>query len=41
MFHTHQLSAVDATSFTLMERHRISHAFTFDVRFSVVGFKIL
>jgi uncharacterized protein len=37
----HKLSAVDATSFTLMERHRISHAFAFDVHFSVAGFKVL
>lgn len=33
-----KLSAVDATSFVLMRRHRIRHAFTFDVHFAIAGF---
>jgi predicted nucleic acid-binding protein len=35
----HKLSAVDATSFTIMKRARIRVAFTFDHHFSVVGFR--
>ena len=35
----HKLSAVDATSFTIMKRARIRTAFTFDHHFAVVGFK--
>ena len=37
----HKLSAVDATSFTLMEHYRITHAFTFDTHFAVAGFRVL
>lgn len=35
----HRLSAVDATSFAIMRRRRISIAFTFDHHFLTVGFK--
>jgi len=35
----HKLSAVDATSFTIMKRSRIRLAFTFDHHFSIVGFR--
>jgi predicted nucleic acid-binding protein len=37
----HKLSAVDATSFTLMKRARIRLAFTFDQHFSVAGFRLV
>lgn len=37
----HKLSAVDATSFTLMKRGRIRLAFAFDHHFSVVGFRLV
>jgi predicted nucleic acid-binding protein len=37
----HKLSAVDATSFTLMKRVRIRLAFTFDHHYSVVGFRLV
>jgi predicted nucleic acid-binding protein len=36
-----KLSAVDATSFVIMERARIRLAFTFDHHFSVVGFRLV
>jgi predicted nucleic acid-binding protein len=34
----HKLSAVDATSFTIMEREGIRRAFAFDHHFAAVGF---
>jgi len=34
----HKLSAVDATSFAIMERERIRRAFAFDHHFAVVGY---
>ena len=37
----HKLSAVDATSFTIMKRARIRLAFTFDHHFSVAGFRFV
>ena len=37
----HKLSVVDATSFTIMKRHRIRLAFTFDHHFAVVGFRMV
>jgi predicted nucleic acid-binding protein len=37
----HKLSAVDATSFTIMKRARIRVAFTFDHHFAVVGFRLV
>ena len=37
----HKLSAVDATSFSIMNRTKIRIAFTFDHHFSVVGFKLV
>lgn len=37
----HKLSVVDATSFTIMKRHRIRLAFTFDHHFAVVGFRLV
>jgi predicted nucleic acid-binding protein len=37
----HKLSAVDATSFVIMERAGIRLAFTFDHHFSVVGFRLV
>ena len=37
----HKLSAVDATSFSIMKRARIRLAFTFDHRFAVVGFRLV
>ena len=37
----HKLSAVDATSFTIMKRTRIRVAFTFDHHFSAVGFRLV
>jgi predicted nucleic acid-binding protein len=37
----HKLSAVDATSFTIMKRSRIRLAFTFDHHFSIVGFRLI
>ena len=36
-----KLSAVDATSFTIMKRARIRLAFTFDHHFSAVGFRLM
>jgi predicted nucleic acid-binding protein len=36
----HKLSAVDATSFSIMKRSRIRLAFTFDHHFSIVGFRL-
>jgi len=36
----HKLSAVDATSFAIMERARIGCAFAFDHHFVVVGFRM-
>jgi len=37
----HKLSAVDATSFTIMKRARIRVAFTFDHHFAAVGFRLV
>jgi uncharacterized protein len=37
----HKLSAVDATSFAIMKRARIRHAYTFDHHFVVVGFRLV
>jgi len=37
----HKLSAVDATSFVIMKRHRVRLAFTFDHHFAVVGFRMV
>ena len=37
----HKLSAVDAVSFTLMQRHKITRVFTFDTHFATAGFHIL
>jgi len=37
----HKLSAVDATSFAIMQRLRIRVAYTFDHHFAVVGFRIV
>jgi len=37
----HKLSAVDATSFTIMKRARIRIAYTFDHHFAVVGFRLV
>jgi len=37
----HKLSAVDASSFTIMKRARIRLAFTFDHHFSAVGFRLV
>lgn len=37
----HKLSAVDATSFALMTRHKVRSAFAFDTHFSIAGFRIL
>ncbi|MBI4584672.1 MAG: PIN domain-containing protein [Planctomycetes bacterium] len=37
----HKLSAVDATSFTLMIRNKVKRAFTFDAHFSTAGFQIV
>jgi predicted nucleic acid-binding protein len=37
----HKLSAIDATSFTIMKRAHIRLAFTFDHHFSVVGFRLV
>ena len=37
----HKLSAVDATSFAIMNRARIRLAFTFDHHFAVVGFRLV
>ena len=36
----HKLSAVDATSFTIMKRAKIGCAFAFDHHFAVVGFRM-
>ncbi len=35
-----KLSAVDATSFVLMKRHKVRVAFTFDRHFAAAGFRI-
>jgi predicted nucleic acid-binding protein len=37
----HKLSAVDATSFAIMERTRIRSAYTFDHHFALVGFRLV
>jgi predicted nucleic acid-binding protein len=37
----HKLSAVDATSFTIMKRVRIRLAFAFDHHFAVAGFRLV
>jgi len=37
----HKLSAVDATSFTIMKRARIRIAFAFDHHFAIVGFRLV
>lgn len=37
----HKLSAVDATSFVIMERAKIRLAFTFDHHFAVAGFRLV
>lgn len=37
----HKLSAVDATSFTIMRRARIRLAYAFDYHFAVVGFRLV
>lgn len=37
----HRLSAVDASSFVLMEKARIRTAFTFDHHFAMAGFKLV
>ena len=37
----HKLSAVDATSFVLMTKEKIRHAFSFDHHFASVGFQIV
>jgi predicted nucleic acid-binding protein len=37
----HKLSAVDATSFAIMKRARIRHAYAFDHHFVVVGFRLV
>lgn len=37
----HKLSAVDATSFAIMNRARIKVAFTFDHHFSTAGFRFV
>ena len=37
----HKLSAVDATSFVLMERARIRWAFAFDHHFATAGFRLV
>jgi len=37
----HKLSAIDATSFVLMRRHRVRTAFAFDTHFTTAGFRLL
>jgi predicted nucleic acid-binding protein len=37
----HKLSLVDATSFSLMAKHKIRTAFTFDVHFATAGFGVV
>jgi predicted nucleic acid-binding protein len=37
----HKLSAVDATSFVLMDREELKRVFTFDHHFATVGFQIV
>jgi predicted nucleic acid-binding protein len=37
----HKLSAVDATSFTIMKRARIRLAFAFDHHFAVAGYRLV
>ena len=37
----HKLSLVDATSFTLMKKHKLRRAFSFDVHFVTAGFGVV
>ena len=37
----HKLSAVDATTFSIMKRERITLAYTFDYHFAVAGFRLI
>jgi uncharacterized protein len=37
----HKLSAVDATSFSIMKRERITLAYTFDYHFAMAGFRLI
>jgi predicted nucleic acid-binding protein len=37
----HKLSAVDATSFVIMKREKLDTAFSFDVHFAAVGFRLV
>ena len=37
----HKLSAVDATSFVVMKRHKIRRAFAFDHHFATAGFNLV
>jgi predicted nucleic acid-binding protein len=37
----HKLSAVDATSFTIMKREKLRRAFAFDHHFVMVGFRLV
>jgi predicted nucleic acid-binding protein len=37
----HKLSAVDATSFAIMKRTRIRHAYAFDHHFAAAGFRLV
>lgn len=37
----HELSAVDATSFVIMKREKLVTAFSFDVHFATVGFRLV
>jgi uncharacterized protein len=37
----HRLSLVDATSFVLMQRHRLRVAFAYDTHFAIAGFRLL
>ena len=37
----HKLSAVDATSFAIMKRARIRHAYSFDHHFAAAGFRLV
>lgn len=37
----HKLSAVDASSFAIMQREKLKIAFAFDHHFAVVGFRLL
>jgi predicted nucleic acid-binding protein len=36
----HKLSAVDATSFVLMDREKIRTAFSFDAHFAIAGYRL-